>query len=104
MAVQERTLPYEDDRYAFVLQRMDGARDLLHDQRREPLVLFPEPMGPFRPCTSPALTVTSIPFKARTPPKERANPSISWIGLPETGVLPTGGAVRLPGIEGEQEQ
>src|SRR5712692_5137087 len=48
-------------------------------------VVLPAPLGPIRPCTSPAETWTAAPSSARTPPKLRSSSSTesSTRGLPQ---------------------
>src|SRR5712692_6846243 len=47
-------------------------------------VVFPAPLGPMSPCTSPGATWTAAPSSARTPPKLRSTSSTesSTRGLP----------------------
>src|SRR5713226_10229710 len=47
-------------------------------------VVLPAPLGPIRPCTSPAETWTAAPSSARTPPKLRSSSSTesSTRGIP----------------------
>ena len=41
------------------------------------VVVFPEPFGPRKPCTSPRATLRSSPSRARTDPKVLTRPSTS---------------------------